>query len=183
MMSDKKRRNRDAKGQVMIMLSAIGEDKKKELIEQYKLPDQTLKLSDHTCRCLIGNWFNNAVKLVQKGASEDEINRVLEHLVVLLGTTKLNLNYTQSYKDHNLLEISRKYLGEDKLTNAIGEIKMKEKPLKSEERIDYVKIREKERLRAKLKILNLQDEGLTIEEIAAKFGKPESTIRAILEAK
>ena len=174
MMSDKKRLNRDAKGIVMIKLSAIGEDKKRELIDKYMLEDQSKLMSITQQRVLLGNWFNNAVKLFIRGASEEELNQVLEHVVVLTACAKYHLDIKQSYDDHDLLALTRKYISGE----GDGEIHLKPT---SEVRIDKMRKREEERLRAKLKILRMQDRGLTIEEIAEKMNKPESTIRALIK--
>ena len=175
MMSDKKRMNRDAKGKIMIMLSAIPEEKKKELIEKYKLENQDQIMTESARRVLVGNWFNNAVKLLLKGATEEEINRVLEHIEVLLGCTYYNLDVQRSHKDHDLLNLTRKYFGGEK-------VEVKVKPI-SEDRKEAFKKREQARYKLKLKIISMKDEGMNNTEIADELGFPESTIRSILEMK
>ena len=175
MISDKKRMNRDAKGQIMIMLSAIPEEKKKELIEKYKRENQDEIMTENARKVLVGNWFNNAVKMLLKGATEDELNQVLEHVVVLLGCTYYNLDVQKSHKDHDLLNLTRKYFGGEKA-------EIKTKPV-SEERRETLKKREAARYKLKLKIISMKDEGMNNTEIADELGFPESTIRSILEMK
>lgn len=175
MISDKKRMNRDAKGQIMILLSAIPEEKKKELIEKYKRDDQTQLMTESARRVLVGNWFNNAVKLLLKGATEEELNRVLEHIEVLLGCTYYNLDVQKSHKDHDLLNLTRKYFGGEK-------VEIKVKPI-SEDRKEVFKKREQARYKLKLKIISMKDKGMNNAEIAEKLNMPESSIRSILEMK
>ena len=108
MIDHKTIKNRDAKAEVLIMIAEITDQRKQELIQQYHDPEHCLK-SITSQRVLIGNWLNNAEKMLLKGATQKEMTKVVEHIVVLIHAVKRELNVQKSYKDRNLLELTRKY--------------------------------------------------------------------------
>lgn len=108
MMDHKTIANRNAKAEIQLMIAGISDKRKRELIEKYHNPEKHLE-STNAQKVLIGNWLNNAVKMLRKGATQEELTRVCEHITVLLYAVKKQLNVQQSYVDNNLLGLSRKY--------------------------------------------------------------------------
>lgn len=133
MMDHKTVRQRDAKAEFQLIIAGImeNEEKRKELIEKYSNPDGKHLQNKNVQRILIGNWLNNGSTMFLRGATEDELTRVAEHVVVLLMAIKYNLNVYQSHKDHNLLELAEKYLVDHKNVKITknDEILMKRKEL------------------------------------------------------
>lgn len=113
-MDHKTKQNREAKAEVQLLLAGITEERKKELIKKYQNPEKHLS-SVHAQKILIGNWLNNAINMILKGATKEEMNRVMEHMVVLLGAVQYNLNVQQSYIDNDLLSLTRKYFKVNKV--------------------------------------------------------------------
>lgn len=100
--------NRNAKADVQLMIADVTEERKRELIKQYHNPSACLR-NVNSQKILIGNWFNNAVKMMIKGATKEELEKVVEHIVVLLGAVKYELDVKQSYLDRDLMGLTRKY--------------------------------------------------------------------------
>lgn len=187
MMDHKTIENRDAKAEVQLMIAGITEDRKKELIEQYHDSERCLR-STHSQKILIGNWLNNAARMLQKGATEEEMTRVVEHIVVLLHAVKCELNVQRSYKDRDLWGLSRKYFkGYKKVETKDGPIFISEKtgkivdpPEVRKQRLEAEKEKKKRRQELKEKAQNMKDSGLTNEQIAKELLIPESTVRSML---
>ena len=179
MMDHKTIIKRGAKANVRMMIAEITDDRKKELIEKYKREKTTIGKNPQ--RILIGNWFNNAVTMMLKGATEEELNRVVEHLVVLLGAEKYHLDVKQSYKDHDLLALSRKYFTRyKKVEKENGEvIYVKESVMEKRKRMheEFEKMREE----LKEEALKMKAKGMTNEQIAVLMNFPEVTIRNLLK--
>ena len=181
MMDHKTIENREAKAEIQLKIAGITEERKTELIEQNYDPDNCLK-NRNAQKTLIGNWLHNATVLLLKGATEEEINRVVEHIVVLIHALKKQLNVQKSYKDRDLLGLTRKYFAVwRKVKTNSGEIiyeKVNGDVL--EKRRKLVEARNKQRKELKEKIQNYLDSGCTYEYIANELKIPESTIRNIM---
>lgn len=175
MMDHKKRVARDATARIMLMISDIGEDEKQELYEKYYIADKPLTISESAQIVLIGNWVNNATKMLLRGATEEELKNIVEHIIILIGLRKYNLDIKKSYKDHDLLNLTRKYFSKDEIV----EIKVKE----SEKRKENDEREAAFRKAAKVKAQALRAEGLSNAEVAEKLELPESTIRTLTEEK
>lgn len=81
-----------------------------ELVEKGPTDNPSACLKNvNSQKILIGNWFNNAVKMMIKGATKEELEKVVEHIVVLLGAVKYELDVKQSYLDRDLMGLTRKY--------------------------------------------------------------------------
>ena len=186
MMDHKTIANRDAKADVQLMIAGITEDRKKELIEQYYDPEKCLR-NAHSQKVLIGDWLNNATKMLQKGATEEEMNRVVEHIVVLLHAVKCELNVQRSFKDRDLLGLMRKYF------RVLKKIETKDGPVFIDQdgkkltppevrkrRLEIEQEKKKERQELKKEAQNMKDSGLTNEQIAEELLIPESTVRSLL---
>lgn len=186
MMDHKTIANRDAKANVQLMIAGITEDRKKELIEQYHDPKKCL-CNTHSQKVLIGDWLNNATKMLQKGATEEEMNRVIEHIVILLHAVKCELDIQRSYKDRDLLGLTRKYF------RVLKKVETKDGPIfidqdgtkltppeVRKQRLENEKERKKKRQELKEKAQNMKDSGLTNEQIAEELEIPESTVRSLL---
>lgn len=184
MMDHKTIANRDAKAEVQLMIAGITEDRKKELIEQYHNPAHCLH-STNSQKMLIGNWLNNATKMLLKGATEEEMNRVVEHIVVLLHAVKCELDIQRSYKDRDLHGLSMKYFRYfRKVETADGPIFIDQDGIKHdppEVRRQWKEAKEKTRKELKEKAQNMKDSGLTNEQIANELVVPESTIRNLIK--
>lgn len=164
--------NREARADVMMMIAGIGDDKKKELLEKYKCERDPI--SKNRQRLLVGNWFNNAVTMLKKGATEEELNRVVEHIIVLMMAHSYPVDFYRSYKDNDLLNLSEKYVVHyRKVKNEEGEMIL-------EKRKRLVEEKEKWRKETKEKIQNMKDSGCTNEYIAEELMIPESTVRNIM---
>ena len=189
MMDHKTIMTRDAKAEVQLMIAGITEDRKKELIEQYHNPDHCLH-SEHSQKMLIGNWLNNAAKMLQKGATKEEMNRVVEHIVVLLHAVKCELDIQRSYKDRDLLGLTKKYF------RVLKKVETKDGPIfidqdgtkltppeVRKQRLENEKERKKKRQELKEKAQNMKNSGLTNSQIAEELEIPESTVRNMLARK
>lgn len=173
MMDHKKMELKQARAGILLRISNVGEDKKQKLYEKYKSETHVIT-SEDVQKVLIGNWCNNAAKMLIKGATEEELDTVVEHLIVLIGMRKYNLDFKKSFKDRNLLNLARKYLDKEKV-----EIKLV--PSTSEQRKTQMKKREALREAAKQETRALREEGLNNAEIAERLNLPESTIRVLAE--
>ena len=119
--------------------------------------------------------------MAKKGATEAELLRVAEHIVVLLHAVKRQLNIQRSYKDHDLYSLSRKYFTVyKKVKTPDGEIIMeKESVLEKRRRLHEEFMKRKDEL--KEQIQNYLDSGCTYQYIANELMLPESTIRNIMK--
>ena len=126
--------NRNAKAEIQLMIADVTEERKKELIKQYHNPSTCLK-NTNSQKILIGNWINNAVKMMTKGATKEDLERVVEHIVVLLGAVKYELDVKQSYLDRDLFGLTRKYF------NHFKKVETKDGPIFIEEEKDVLKKR------------------------------------------
>lgn len=185
MMDHKTMRQRDAKAEFQLIIAGImeNEEKRKELIEKYSNPDGKHLENKNVQRILIGNWLNNGSTMFLKGATEDELTRVAEHVVVLLMAIKYNLDIYQSHKDKNLLELAEKYLVVDhkkvKITKD-DEILIKRKELVEKRAKEHEK-KVEHRKEMQQKIQEYLDSGCTYEYIADELAIPESTVRNIMK--
>lgn len=181
MMDHKTIKNRDAKAEIQLMIAGITDERKTELIEQYYDPDNCLR-NLNSQKTLIGNWLHNATVMLLKGATKEEINSVVEHIVVLLHAVKRQLNVKKSYDDRNLLGLTRKYFGVCKaIKTKDGEIIYEKVNDPLEKRKKLVEERNKRRAEMKEKAQKLKDGGLTNVEIAEELKIPESTVRNLLK--
>ena len=94
----------------IIQLKIVEADKtkSKELIEKYKNSEHTM-MNTNQQRMMIGGLIDTAVNAGKKGATEEEIDNIIEHIVVVMHAIKDNLDILSSIKEHNLLEIVEKY--------------------------------------------------------------------------
>lgn len=176
--------NRDAKATIQLMLADIGDEKKQELIEKYSGSDKVI--SEHRQKVLIGEWLYNASRMLIRGATEDELRKVVEHIQVLIMARKYNLDIERSYKDRDLLSLHRKYFAIYKaIKKENGEViyEREENKYILKEREALVKERQKNHEILVNRIKELRAEGLEIEKIAGILNKPESTIRNLLNDK
>lgn len=185
MMDHKTMLNRTAKANVQLKIAEITDERKAQLIAEYYDPDNCLK-STTSQKVLIGNWLNNATRMLLKGATEEEINRVVEHIVVILHAVKRQLNVQKSYVDHNLLDLTRKYFGVYKQVKLEdGEIvyeKVVDDPLwKRKQRKEEHERKNQHRKEMQEKIQNMLDSGCTYEYIAEELMISESTARNIMK--
>ena len=181
MMDHKTMLNRTAKANIQLMLAEIPDERKNELIKKYYNPEKCLK-STNSQKILIGNWFNNATRMLQKGATEEELNRVIEHIVVLLHAVKRNLDIQRSYKDHDLFGLTKKYFGVyKKVQLEDGEIILEKEIDVLEKRRKMIEKKEKRRKELKEKIQNMLDSGCDYSYIADELAMPESTVRNIMK--
>ena len=187
MMDHKTITNRDAKAEIQLKIAGITDERKNELIEQYYDPDKCLKNRNYQ-KILIGNWLHNATVMLLKGATEEEINRVVEHIVVLLYAVKRQLNVQKSHVDHNLLDLTRKYFGVYKqvkledgeiIYEKVNDLLEKRKKLVERKREHDKKVEHRKELQKKIQ--NYLDSGCTYEYIADELTLPESTIRSIMK--
>ncbi|MDT3388615.1 MAG: hypothetical protein LIR46_12770 [Bacteroidota bacterium] len=176
--------NRDAKAEIQLLIAEIKDDRKDELFKKYYDPDKCLK-NRNSQKILIGNWLNNATIMLKKGATESEINDVVEHIVVLLHAAKKQLNVQKSYLDRNLLDLTRKYFGvykQGKLEDGeIQIVKYKNNDCVLEKRKKLVEENKKRRDELREKIQNYLDSGCSYEYIANELAIPESTVRNIMK--
>ena len=184
MMDHKTILNRDAKAEIQLLIAGImeNEQKRKELIEKYSNPDGKHLENKNVQRILIGNWLNNGSTMFLRGATREELERVAEHVVVLLMAIKYNLNVYQSHKDKNLLELAEKYLVDHKKVKITknDEILMKRKELVEKRAKEHEK-KVEHRKEMQQKIQEYLDSGCTYEYIADELAIPESTVRNIMK--
>ncbi len=184
MMDHKTIENRNAKAEIQLMIAEImgNDEKRKVLVEQYHNPEKCLK-NVNTQKILIGNWLNNAVKIMNKGATKEELNRIAEHIVVLLNAVKYELDIQQSYIDRDLLGLTRKYF---KYWKKVG-ISEDGKPIfvepekALEKRKKMVEEFEKNREKLIKEARYYKENGMNDMEIAVIMNFPESTIRNLLK--
>jgi len=168
MMDHKTRLNMGAKGQVMLMIAAIGTDKKMELVNKYQ--DSTKKLLNKNDHCMmVGSCLNITARLITRGATEQEVNSSVEHLQVLIMAGKYPMNIRRSFEDHNLSDIYAKYFSSEDPKDIL------------EKRRKLVEERERIRKERKEKISNMLDSGCTMEYIAEELMLPESTVRHLAD--
>lgn len=166
MMDHKTRQSMEAKGQVMLMIAAIGTDKKMELVNKYQ--DSTRNpLSKNNHRMLVGSWLNNAARLISRGATEEEVNSAVEHLQVLIMAGKYPMDIQRSHKEHRLLEICRKYFGPENPKDILRK------------RREAIEKMEKLRKEKKDTVKSMVENGCTIEHIANSLAMPESSVQYI----
>lgn len=177
MMDHKTIRQRGARADFQLMIAGIMEDeeKRKELIKKYSNPDGKHLENKNVQRILIGNWLHNGAIMLLRGATREELDRVAEHVVVLLMALKYNLDVYQSHRDQNLLELAEKYLVGYKKVNLTkdDEILMKRKELVERANAHRKEMQEK--------IQEYLDSGCTMEYTAKELGIPESTVRNIMK--
>ena len=120
--------------------------------------------------------------MLLRGATREELDRVAEHVVVLLMALKYNLDIYQSHKDHNLLELAEKYLVDHKKVKITknDEILMKRKELVEKRAKEHEK-KVEHRKEMQQKIQEYLDSGCTYEYIADELAIPESTVRNIMK--
>ncbi len=56
-----------------------------------------------------GKASNMIVRMINKGATEDELIRAITHFLVVCDSKKYVLDYKRSYKDYNIKELETKY--------------------------------------------------------------------------
>lgn len=162
------------KGDLMLRLTEFPEDKKLELIEKYKNDDEMK--SYHSQCILVGSWFMNAVNIAKRGATEEEIDRIIEFMVLIIASGKQGIDIPKAYADRALFELMKKYYPEYGL--------IKTKTVEGDEVVfqkETLKKREEAREKLKEHVMKLRDKGLEIHEIAEAINKPESTVRNLLK--
>lgn len=115
MMDHKTMEQRGARADFQLIIAEImgDEERRKALVERYSNGEKHLE-NKNVQRILIGNWLHNGATMLLRGATEDELYRVAEHIVVLLMALKYNLDIYQSHRDNNLLELVEKYMRDHK---------------------------------------------------------------------
>lgn len=79
--------------------------------KKYKLPDGAAAMSDKTKQQEMGKISNLITDMTIAGASPDELVRAVKHSMVVIDAPKHRLDYKQSYEDHNIAELKKKYRG------------------------------------------------------------------------
>lgn len=115
MMDHKTMEQRGARADFQLIIAEImgNEDKRKELIEKYGNAEKHLE-NKNVQRILIGNWLHNGATMLLRGATEDELYRVAEYIVVLIHAVKFHMDVYQAHRDNNLLELVKKYMRDHK---------------------------------------------------------------------
>jgi DNA-binding CsgD family transcriptional regulator len=73
-----------------------------------------MKVMDkHTKQVEMGKISNLITDMTIRAASPDEIARAVRHSMVVIDSEKHKLNYVQSYYDHNIPQLKKKYQGKE----------------------------------------------------------------------
>lgn len=89
--------------------------------ELYKLPDSAPKISNKTKQLEMGSVTNLITDMTVDGmASWDEIKKVVKHSMVVIDAQKHHLDYKQSEKDNDIINLKKKYQGTTKTGGAAG---------------------------------------------------------------
>ena len=156
---------RETRGEIIERLVAIPENKRQELIERYKSDKLMDPITISRHRIFVGTWLNITVKMIRRGLTEAELDRMIEHLFVVASMYKHNLDLEKSDEDHKIKELCDKYI----LTK------------ESEKRIYADRQKQLEHAAKKRGALMLKKQGKSNQEIAEELGIPESTVRFFLK--
>ncbi|MCX7817560.1 MAG: hypothetical protein N2317_08665 [Syntrophales bacterium] len=72
------------------------------------------RISSRTKQMKMGDVSNLITDMTIKGATPDELARAVRHSMVVIDSEKHNLNYKQSYIDHGIADLKKKYQGSDR---------------------------------------------------------------------
>lgn len=159
--------NRDAKGTIVTLLLAIPEEQKKELIEKYKSEDPIEEILANNHRIMVGTWVNRAVKALIRGATKDEINRVVNVIFVAVNAPKENLDISKAIEAERMDDIMVKYIRPDLI-----ELR--------KERDRNRQLQQAAKMRT---VLEMHKHGFSNQRIAEILDIPESTVRFFVENK
>jgi DNA-binding CsgD family transcriptional regulator len=71
-----------------------------------------MKIMDKPTKAIkMGDISNLITDMTIRGANQDEIARAVRHSMVVIDAEKWKLNYVQSYYDHNIPQLKKKYQG------------------------------------------------------------------------
>lgn len=82
----------------------------------YKLPDDAPKMKSKTKQTQMGIVSNLITDMTVGGADSSEIAKAVRHSMVVIDAEKHHLDYKQSEKDHDILELKKKYQGVNEKT-------------------------------------------------------------------
>ena len=168
MNEQERRQNRETKGRILELLIQISESERKELIEKYR-SDEPNKFSDGSIdhKIITGTWFNWAVKSAIRGATSDEIHRILRVICVCIDSAKHNLDVSEAILDENMNEIMVKYIR----PTLVEEAKKKDR----QKQLDMA---------AKMtSVLEMHERGFSNQRIGEILNIPESTVRFFVKHK
>lgn len=78
---------------------------------EYKNPPGTPKMKDGDKQLEMGKISNLITDMTIKGASPAEISRAVRHSMVVIDAQNHDLNYKQSYRDHGISALKKRYQG------------------------------------------------------------------------
>lgn len=96
------------KRDIMVRIVDLSDQKKNELIAAYKIGDDRT-IDRYTIIRILDTWFNTAVKACLHGATEEELDKLVEHIYVVMAARKYDMNISKSIDDRNLQMIRAKY--------------------------------------------------------------------------
>jgi DNA-binding NarL/FixJ family response regulator len=159
--------NRDAKGKILTMLLELPEEKKKELIEKYKSEGPINEITVNNHRIIVGTWHNRAVKALIRGATADEINRMINVIFVAVNAPKENLDVSEAIEKERMDDIIVKYIRPD----LIEQRKMRDR---------QAQLQQAAKMRT---VLEMHKHGFNNQRIAEILEIPESTVRFFVKNK
>lgn len=77
----------------------------------YKLPDDAPKMDARTKGIKMGDISNLITDMSIRKANTDELARAVRHSMVVIDAEKHHLDYKQSYLDHGIAQLKKKYQG------------------------------------------------------------------------
>ena len=168
---------RHAKGLIMEQVLLKNKDEEKwKLISQYRMEKEPLRSNSQ--KILVGSWFTNAVNLLKKGATGEELQKVVEFIVLAMAAGYYGIDIGKAYQDRGLFDLMRKYF--PKYGLVVTKIPEGDEVLFTKDTVEIRKMRNEEIMRKRKnfyeRVKLLKDHGLTTEEIAKVLGLPESAI-------
>lgn len=167
-------KRKDAEGTIMLMIEGLNGDRKKELVEKYY--DDDARMNVRAQKILLGDWMHNAVQMLTRGATPDEMHKVVEYIYVILNSIKCKLNVQKAYIDNNMLELLAKYVKKHK------PVRLKENGIKqSEKRKLIMEMADESHKKLVEQVKYAKEKGQTCTQIAFELGLAESTVRNLLK--
>ena len=79
---------------------------------QYPYTPNTREMTEKQMDIELTRITGLIVKMTTKGASKEELTRVIKYSMVVIDAMKYRLNWRQSFRDYNITELYLKYGGE-----------------------------------------------------------------------